>query len=42
VPGAARVVPLEEIARNDRNLNIPRYVESKVEQEMFMVEESVK
>ena len=27
VPGAARVVPLDEIARNDWNLNIPRYVE---------------
>lgn len=27
-PGYARRVPLEEIARNDFNLNIPRYIES--------------
>ena len=34
VEGVARVVTLEEIAANDYNLNIPRYVEPKVEQEV--------
>jgi type I restriction-modification system DNA methylase subunit len=31
VEGIARVVTLDEIAANDHNLNIPRYVEPKVE-----------
>ena len=38
VEGIARVVTLEEIAANDHNLNIPRYVEPKVEQEVLTVE----
>src|SRR2546423_1813050 len=33
VEGVARVVTLEEIAANDYNLNIPRYVEPKVDQQ---------
>lgn len=39
VAGVARVVTLEEIAANDYNLNIPRYVEPKVEQAALGVEE---
>jgi type I restriction enzyme M protein len=42
VEGIARVVSLEEIASNDHNLNIPRYVEPKVEQEVLTAEESKK
>ncbi len=42
VEGAVRVVSLEEIAANDYNLNIPRYVEPKVEQEALTVEEAMK
>jgi type I restriction enzyme M protein len=38
--GIARVVSLEEIAANDHNLNISRYVEPKVEQEVLTVEEA--
>ena len=38
VEGVARVVALEEIAANDYNLNIPRYVEPKQEQETLTVE----
>lgn len=38
VEGVARVVTLEEIAKNDHNLNIPRYVEPKVTQEVLSVE----
>ena len=41
VEGVARVVTLEEIAANDYNLNIPRYVEPKVEQEILTVEEAM-
>ena len=37
----ARVVTLEETAANDYNLNIPRYVEPKVEQEVLTVEEAM-
>ena len=40
--GVARVVTLEEIAANDDNLNIPRYVEPKVEQEALTVDEAIK
>ena len=29
VPHFARFVPIEEIARNDYNLNIPRYIEAE-------------
>jgi type I restriction enzyme M protein len=41
VEGVARVVTLEEIAANDYNLNIPRYVEPKVDQEVVTVEEAI-
>jgi len=42
VEGVARVVPLDEIAANDHNLNIPRYVEPKVDQDVLTVEEAMK
>ena len=42
VEGAARVVTLEEIAANDHNLNIPRYVEPKVEEKTLTVDEAMK
>jgi type I restriction enzyme M protein len=42
VEGIARVVTLDEIIANDHNLNIPRYVEPKVDQEMLTVEEAMK
>jgi type I restriction enzyme M protein len=42
VEGVARVVTLEEIASNDHNLNIPRYVEPKIEQETLSVEEALR
>lgn len=42
VEGVARVVTLEEIAANDHNLNIPRFVEPKVEQDIVTVEEAQK
>ncbi len=41
VPGIARGVTLDEIAANDHNLNIPRYVEPKVEQEVLTVEDAM-
>ena len=41
VAGVARVVTLEEIAANDHNLNIPRYVEPKTDQESITVEEAM-
>jgi type I restriction-modification system DNA methylase subunit len=41
VEGVARVVTLEEVAANDYNLNIPRYVEPKVDQEVLTVEEAM-
>ena len=41
VEGVARVITLEEIAANDYNLNIPRYVEPKVDQEVLTVEEAI-
>jgi type I restriction enzyme M protein len=40
--GIARVVTLEEIAANEHNLNIPRYVEPKVTTEVLTVEEAMK
>lgn len=40
VEGIARVVTLDDIAANDHNLNIPRYVEPKVDQELLTVEEA--
>ncbi len=42
VEGVAKVATLEEIAANDHNLNIPRYVEPKVEQETMTVEEAMR
>src|SRR5205085_7488247 len=41
VEGVARVVTLDEIAGNDHNLNIPRYVEAKSAQEVMTVEEAM-
>jgi len=41
VEGVARVVSLEEIAANDHNLNIPRYIEPKSEQEILTVDEAL-
>jgi len=42
VEGVVRVVALEEIAANDHNLNISRYVEPKVEQETLTVDAAMK
>jgi type I restriction enzyme M protein len=42
VAGIARVVTLDDIAANDDNLNIPRYVEPKSEQEVLTVAEAMK
>lgn len=41
VEGVARVVTLDEIATNEHNLNIPRYVEPKNKQESLSVEEAL-
>lgn len=41
IPGVARVVALEEIARNDWNLNIPCYVEPLAQEETLTVEEAL-
>ena len=41
VDGIARVVTLEEIAANDDNLNIPRYIEPKSEGETLTVEKAM-
>ena len=41
MPGFARVVNLEEIAANDHNLNIPRYVEPTNDQVAITVEEAM-
>jgi type I restriction enzyme M protein len=40
VKGVARVVTLDDIAANDYNLNIPRYVEPKVDEEVLTVGEA--
>jgi len=42
VEGVARVVALDEIAANDHNLNIPRYVEPKMDQEVLAVDEAMR
>ena len=42
VTGIARVVTLDEIARNDHNLNIPRYVEPKNDQVVLTVDVAMK
>lgn len=41
VEGIARVVTLDEIAKNDYNLNITRYVEKKRTEEVLTVEEAL-
>jgi type I restriction enzyme M protein len=41
VDGTANLVTLDEIASNDYNLNIPRYVEQKNEQEVLTVEQAM-
>jgi type I restriction enzyme M protein len=41
VDGAAKIVSLSEIAENDWNLNIPRYVEPIIEEETITVEEAL-
>lgn len=40
VPGAARLVTLDEIAQNDWNLNIPRYVEPVAGEQTISVQEA--
>jgi type I restriction enzyme M protein len=40
VEGAAQAVGLDEIAENDWNLNIPRYVEPVIEEETLTVAEA--
>ena len=40
--GVARWVPLSEIAENDFNLNIARYVQKPLEEETITVEEALK
>ena len=42
VDGVAHVVTLDEIAANEHNLNIPRYVEPKVDQEALTVDEAMR
>lgn len=42
VAGIARLVTLDEIAANDHNLNIPRYVEPTVTSEVLTVQEAMK
>lgn len=42
VEGVAKVVTLDDIAANDHNLNIPRYVEPKPDQEVVTVEQAMK
>jgi type I restriction enzyme M protein len=42
VTGVARVVTLEEIAGNNHNLNIPRYVEPKNDQVVLTVDDAMK
>jgi len=41
VEGIAKVVSMDEIAANDHNLNIPRYVEQKADQETMSVEQAM-
>jgi type I restriction enzyme M protein len=41
VPGLARVVTLEDIAANEYNLNIPRYVEAKSDAIVLSVDEAM-
>jgi type I restriction enzyme M protein len=41
VPGAVRIVMLDDIANNDWNLNIPRYVETVSQEASVSVEEAI-
>ena len=41
VEGVARVVTLDEIAGNDHNLNIPRYVEPRIDKEVLSVPQAM-
>ncbi len=41
VEGVCRVVTLDEIRENDFNLNIPRYVEPVIEEEIITVDEAI-
>jgi type I restriction enzyme M protein len=41
-PGFSQIVSLDEIARNDYNLNIPRYVESKQDEDIVSVDDALK
>ena len=41
VEGIARVVTLDEITANDHNLNIPRYIEPQIDEEVLTVEEAM-
>jgi len=38
IPGYSRMVPVEEIARNDFNLNLPRYIDSQQEEDLQDIE----
>ena len=38
LPGYARLVPIEEIARNDYNLNLPRYIDSSDPEDLQDIE----
>lgn len=42
VPGVARVISLDDIAVNEFNLNIPRYIEPIVDAEVLSVEDAMK
>ena len=42
VEGTARIVSIDEIAENDHNLNIPRYVEPKSTKKTVTVEEAMR
>ena len=42
VEGTARIVSIDEIAENDHNLNIPRYVEPKRTEKTVTVEEAMR
>jgi type I restriction enzyme M protein len=41
VEGVARVVTLDEIARNDHNLNIARYIEPRMDEEVLSVADAM-
>ena len=41
VEGICRVVSLDEIRKNDYNLNIPRYVEPVIEEESITIDQAI-